>query len=136
MSQTIFPFLSYENADTAMDWLIRAFGFREQTRMKDKQGRVVHGELKLSGSTVMVAQPTPAYQSPRRHAKTCAAARKWSKVPWVIDGVLVLVGDVGAHYKRAKAAGATILSPLEKTGAGRGYRCADCEGHRWFFAQK
>jgi PhnB protein len=136
MTQTIFPFLAYENADLAMDWLIRAFGFREQARVKDKKGRVLHGELKLSGATVMVAQPSPHYQGPKRHAKTCAAARRWSAVPWVIDGVLVMVHDVKAHFATAKRAGATILTGIQKTGAGRAYRCADCEGHRWMFAQQ
>jgi uncharacterized glyoxalase superfamily protein PhnB len=96
---------------------------------------VVHGELELSGSTVMLAQPTPDYQGPARHAQTCKAARRWSTVPWVIDGVMVLVKDVDAHFARAQAAGAIILTGIEKTGAGRGYRCADCEGHRWMFAQ-
>ena len=119
-----------------MDWLIRVFGFREQARMKDKKGRVLHGELKLSGATVMVAQPSPHYQGPKRHAKTCAAARRWSKVPWVIDGVFVLVADLEKHFRRAKAGGATILTGIEKNQAGRGYRCADCEGHRWFFLQR
>jgi uncharacterized glyoxalase superfamily protein PhnB len=49
---------------------------------------------------------------------------------------LVLVDDVDGHFRRARAAGATILTGIDKTGAGRGYRCADCEGHRWMFAQR
>ena len=136
MAQTVYPFIAYEDANASMDWLIRAFGFREVARHKDKRGRVLHGELKLSGSTVMLAQPSPHYQSPARHAKACKAASRWSKVPWVIDGVLVLVRDVDAHFARAKAAGATILTSIQKGGAGRAYRCADCEGHRWMFAQR
>jgi predicted enzyme related to lactoylglutathione lyase len=40
-------------------------------------------------------------------------------LPWIIDGVLVQVNDVEAHYERAKAAGATILrSPRTLTTAG------------------
>ncbi len=136
MSQTVFPFISYADTGAAMDWLTRAFGFREQTRHTDDRGRVMHGELELSGNVVMVAQPSPHYQGPKRHAQTCKAARRWSAVPWVIDGVLVLVDDVKSHFQRARAAGATILTGIEKTGAGRGYRCADCEGHRWMFAQR
>jgi PhnB protein len=136
MSQAVFPFISYEDAGAAMDWLASAFGFHETLRLKDEQGRVVHGELELSGGVVMVATPTPDYQSPKRHAASCEAARRWSAVPWVIDGVLVLVDDVDAHFARARSAGATILSGIEDGGAGRQYRAADLEGHRWMFAQR
>ena len=57
----------------------------------------------------MLATPTPEYRSPKRHREECEQARAWSKVPYVIDGVLVYVGDFDAHLARARAAGATIL---------------------------
>src|ERR1051325_3146176 len=85
--QTIFPMIAYENAAAAMDRLVRAFGFTERRRMTDQQGRVVHGELELSESIVMVASPTPDYRGPKSHAESCEQARRWSAVPWVIDGV-------------------------------------------------
>jgi PhnB protein len=58
--------------------------------------------------------------------------------PYIVDGVHVSVDDVDAHYGRAVAAGATILSELEdNTGIGqRQYRAEDLEGHRWMFAQR
>jgi hypothetical protein len=34
-------------------------------------------------------------------------SQRWSMVPWVIDGVLVFVKDIDAHYERAKREGAT-----------------------------
>ena len=61
----------------------------------------------------MLASPTPDYQSPKRHREVCEQARKWSAVPWIIDGVFVFVDDLDAHFRRAKAAGATILSDIE-----------------------
>jgi uncharacterized glyoxalase superfamily protein PhnB len=133
--QTVIPFVAYEDAGAAMDWLCRAFGFEERDRYVE-DGVVTHGELELEGGTVFCATPTPHYQSPKRHAETCEAARRWLEVPWVIDGVLVNVSDVDAHYERAKAAGATMLSGIEDGGpGGRLYRVADLEGHRWMFAQ-
>jgi uncharacterized glyoxalase superfamily protein PhnB len=56
---------------------------------------------------------------------------------YVVDGVFVEVGDIDAHYERASAAGATILTELEDNpGVGqRQYRAEDSEGHRWMFAQ-
>ena len=60
-----------------------------------------------------------------------------SEVPYVIDGVLVEVDDVDAHFAPAKAAGATILSePEDVPDVGvRHYRAEDPEGHRWMFSQ-
>ncbi len=43
----VVPMLSYEEVGAAMDWLVRAFGFREQTRLTDAAGTVNHGELAL-----------------------------------------------------------------------------------------
>ncbi len=134
--QTIFPMIAYEHAAAAMDWLVNAFGFTEKCRMLGQDGRVAHGELELSGNLVMVATPTPDYQGPKRHAELCDAARRWSTVPYIIDGALVYVDDVESHFQRAESAGATILSGLEVGGAGKQYRAADLEGHRWMFAQK
>ena len=128
--------IAYENAAAAIDWLVRAFGFTEHRRMTDQQGRVVHGELELSGNIVMVASPTPDYRGPKSHAESCEQARRWSTVPWVIDGVLVLVDDVDAHHNKALAAGAAMLGGIEEGGPGRRYRVADIEGHRWMFMQK
>ena len=128
--------MAYEDASAAMDWLVRAFGFVERRRMTDKQGRVVHGELELSGNTVMVASPTPDYQSPKSHAENCEQARQWLKVPWVIDGVLVFVDDIDSHFAQAKREGAAMLSEIENDGPGRLYRAADLEGHRWMFVQR
>ena len=56
-------------------------------------------------------------------------------VPWVIDGLLVHVDDVEAHFQRAKGAGATMLSDLLDQPYGRLYRAEDIEGHRWMFLQ-
>src|SRR5258708_21473007 len=135
MSQSIFPMIAYEDAAAAMDWLVVAFGFRERCRMTDKAGRVGHGELELSGNIVMVASPTPDYQSPKRHAESCAAARQWLSVPWIIDGALVHVDDVDAHYKQAKAAGATTVSGISGSFPGSLYRVPDLERHSPVFGQ-
>lgn len=72
----------------------------------------------------------------RPQRETCERARKWSAVPWIIDGVLVYVADLDAHYERAKAGGARILSEIEDGPPGRRYRAEDLEGHRWFLFQR
>jgi uncharacterized glyoxalase superfamily protein PhnB len=129
----VIPMLAYENGPEAMDWLIEAFGFRERDR-RVENGRLTHGELDTGGGVIMLATPSPHYHGPKHHREESEAARKWSEVPYIIDGVLVYVDDVDAHYAQAMSAGATILSPLEDSGeAGKRYRAEDVEGHRWMF---
>src|ERR1700682_2356489 len=97
----VVPMLAYENGPAAMDWLTRAFGFREVARMLAPDGRLSHGEMSTGEEgLIMLATPTPDYQSPKHHRETCKAAATWSQVPYVIDGVLVYVGDIDAHFER------------------------------------
>lgn len=131
---SVVPMLTYADGVAALEWLARAFGFRERARLIEG-GRLTHGELEAEGGLILLAT-TPDYEGPRRHREHCEAARRWSQVPWVIDGVLVYVGDVDAHYARAKAQGASILSELEDGFPGRRYRAEDLEGHRWMFLQR
>jgi uncharacterized glyoxalase superfamily protein PhnB len=135
----VVPMIAYEDGPAAMDWLARAFGFIEIVRMIGPDGRLSHGEMgtgEESVGLIMLATPTPDYQSPKHHRETCEAAAKWSKVPYIIDGVLVYVEDVDAHFQRAREAGATILSEVETGGPGKRYRAEDLEGHRWMFMQR
>lgn len=129
--------LSYEDGAAAIDWLVRAFGFEERVRLADDDGTIVHAELDAGGSTIMLATPTPDYLGPKRIRELSAEARKMYEVPYVIDGVLVEVDDVDAHFAHARDAGATILSePEDVPEAGvRHYRVEDPEGHRWMFSQ-
>jgi len=128
--------IAYENGAAAMDWLARVFGFREQLRMMDNEGRLAHGEMETEHGLIMLATPSPQYEAPRHHREHCEAARKWFNVPWVIDGVLVYVDNIDQHLERAKREGATILSELEEDFPGRRYRAEDLEGHRWMFMQR
>jgi uncharacterized glyoxalase superfamily protein PhnB len=136
-SPTVIPMIAYEDASAALEWLAKAFGFRERTRITMPDGSIGHAEMEVGDDgVIMLAEPDPHYEGPARHARTCEAAGKWSAVPYIIDGVLVYVDDVDAHFNQADEAGATILSEPEDTGHGRSYRAADLEGHRWMFDQR
>jgi PhnB protein len=132
----VIPMIAYEDGPAAMDWLSSAFGFTERARMLDNGGRLSHGEMQAGDGVVMLATPTPDYQAPRYHREACELARKWSTVPYVVDGLLVYVDDVDAHFARAKQHGATILSGVETNQNGKLYRAEDLEGHRWMFMQR
>jgi uncharacterized glyoxalase superfamily protein PhnB len=99
-------------------------------------GRLSHGEMEAGDGLIMLASPTPDYRSPKHHREVCEQARKWSTVPWIIDGVLVYVDDLDRHFTQAKASGAMILSDIEEGPPARRYRAEDFEGHRWFFFEK
>ena len=131
----VVPMIAYVDGNAAMDWLIEAFGFTQHDRRNSASGTLTHGELETGGGIIMIASATPDYQSPKHHRETCVAARKWSSVPYIIDGVLVQVEHLNAHFARARAAGAVMLSEPENTPDGRHYRAEDFEGHRWMFEE-
>lgn len=133
---SVVPMISYEEGIAALEWLRNAFGFRETARLTTPDGQLSHGEMKAGDGIIMLASPTPDYHCPKHHREVCEQARKWSDVPWIIDGVLVYVDNLSRHFKRAKAAGAVILSEVEEGPPGRRYRAEDLEGHRWFFFEK
>jgi uncharacterized glyoxalase superfamily protein PhnB len=132
----VIPMLAYQDGAAAIDWLTSAFGFSEQTRFTDDDGLVTHAELETGSGTIMLATPSPDYVSPKRLRELSTEARKMAEEPYVIDGVLVEVDDVDAHFARAREAGATILSePADQSVGIRHYRAEDPEGYRWMFSQ-
>jgi uncharacterized glyoxalase superfamily protein PhnB len=119
----VSPYLLYEDVDAAADWLSAAFGFREMVRLRGPDGKANHAELRTGGALVMLGNPGPGYQNPRR-------------LGGVTQLVYVYVDDVDAHCQRARAAGARILrEPADQFYGDRTYGAEDPEGHQWSFAQ-
>ena len=54
-----FPMIAYEDGFAALEWLSRAFGFRELRRMSGSDGRLAHGEMEAGEGIIMPATPTP-----------------------------------------------------------------------------
>ena len=137
MAQRLVPFLGYEDAAAAIDWLCAAFGAVEESgsRQTGQDGTIGHAELDIEGSTIFLSTPA-GYTGSRTHRESCEIERRMHDNPWVIDGLFVEVADVEAHHARAAAAGATILREPEEPGVGyRIYTAEDLEGHRWMFEQ-
>jgi uncharacterized glyoxalase superfamily protein PhnB len=132
----VIPMIAYEDGPRAMDWLANAFGFEERARMTDPSGRLSHGEMLAGEGVIMLATPSPDYRGPKSHRESCEQARKWSSVPYIIDGVLVYVKDVRDHFEHARKAGANILSEPKEDSNGKQYRVEDLEGHRWMFMER
>ena len=110
----VYPFLRYADADAALDWLGRAFGFEELAVYRDGEGgkgEIQHAEVSLGPGIVMFGPGEPDDH-----------------------GIYVAVEDADAHYERAKAAGAEIVRELEDTDYGsREYTARDPEGNVWSF---
>jgi uncharacterized glyoxalase superfamily protein PhnB len=135
MTQRIVPFIGYEDAAGAIEWLGRAFGFVEDREARyEEDGTITHAELDLGGAKIYLSTPT-GYTSPRRMRETSELARRAYDNPWVIDGHFVEVDDVDAHHARAVAAGAMVIRPLEEAHGMRRYSAEDLEGHRWMFGR-
>src|SRR5262245_21394090 len=74
---TVTPMIAYQDAAAALEWLARAFGFRERTRIAMPDGSIGHAEMEIGDGLIMLAEPGPQYQNPTRHAEVCEPARQW-----------------------------------------------------------
>ncbi|MCI0388208.1 MAG: VOC family protein [Acidobacteria bacterium] len=122
--QRITPYLLYEDVTGALEWLARAFGFREcGIRMSGPDGKVNHAAMELDDAIIMMGYPGPDYKNPKR-------------LGHVTQNLYVNVDDVDKHFEQARKAGAKILQEPEDMFYGdRRYGAEDLEGHHWYFAQ-
>ena len=120
----IFPFLRYREANDAIEWLARAFGFEKQMVVPGPDGTVAHAEMSLGPGVIMLGS-----------VRDDGLGEKDSQDPGAVKQVVyVYVADADAHYERAKAAGAEIVyEPGDTDYGSREYSARDLEGHLWSF---
>jgi uncharacterized glyoxalase superfamily protein PhnB len=119
--QRFVPYLIYEDAPAALDFLCRAFGFVEHARYAMPDGRIGHAELGLDDQRLMLASVWPGFGDTPLH------------LPTVHSFVYCRVDDIDAHFARARDAGATLVGEVAEDHGQRSYRAVDPEGHRWIF---
>jgi uncharacterized glyoxalase superfamily protein PhnB len=122
--QTVTPYLLYEDASAASDFLTAAFGFREVDRMTGEAGGM-HIEMEVSsdGAKIYLGAPGGDFRGPATVGQTSLT--------------YVVVDDVDKHHQRAVAAGAKITEELIDLPYGdRRYGCEDAQGHKWTFASQ
>ena len=120
----ISPYLYYEDVTAALQWLARAFGFRERMRLANPDGTVRHAEMELADGVILMGRPGPEYRNPKR-------------LGHVTQSLYVYVDEIDEHFERARAAGARILEePKDQFYGDRRYGAEDPEGHHWYFAQR
>jgi len=115
---TVSPYLIVDGADRTIRFLVQVFGAVELRRFPDSEGKLLHSEVRIDDTVVMIADGGPG----------------WPPIP---AHVHVYVADVDAVYRRAIAAGATALQePVKKADADRRGGVKDAGGTTWWIATK
>jgi uncharacterized glyoxalase superfamily protein PhnB len=123
---SVIPALRYERAREAIEFLCDAFGFEKHVVYEGENGAILHAELTYGNGMIMLSSASPGEWD--QFVKTPRVAGTTTISPCVV------VADADAHYARAVAAGARILRPIQdESYGGRGYGCADPQGHIWYF---
>jgi uncharacterized glyoxalase superfamily protein PhnB len=121
----------YEDPAKAIAWLCNAFGFEVRLKVEADDGSIVHSELLFGEGVIMVGGKKRDY---RESPRAIGGANTQS--------MMVYVDDIEAHFKRAREAGAKIVSEPATTDHGaeywsdRGYEAEDLDGHHWWFFQR
>ncbi len=122
---TITPNLVVDDAASAIDFYTRAFGAEELVRMPGPDGRIMHAELGLGDSKVMLGEEMP--DTYRRSPK----AYNGSPVSFYF-----YVENVEKAWQRAIDAGAkSVLPPSDMFWGDRTGTLQDPFGHTWSLAQ-
>jgi PhnB protein len=120
----VCPYLLYEDAAGAVEYLTSTFGFVQRLEQTGGAGRM-HTEVLLGeDGLVMLGQAGESFKSPAH----------LDAYPSVL--VHFYVDDVDALHRRARAAGANVTG-LETAPVGdRRFTATDPEGQVWVFAQR
>ncbi|MGI8715426.1 MAG: VOC family protein [Solirubrobacteraceae bacterium] len=116
---TLYPLMRFTDAPAAMDFLQQAFGFAEHERIVNPDGTIAHAELSLGASILMLGSDRDDPRLGRR------AGTGW---------IYVAVNDADEHCRRARGAGAKIITePFDTDYGSRDYAALDPEGNQWHF---
>jgi PhnB protein len=115
---TVSPYLIVDGAGQTIDFLTRVFDAVELRRFSDPSGKVMHAEVRIDDTVVMLAD----------------GAAGW---PAIASHVHLYVPDVDLAYQRALDAGATsVQEPVRKTDEDRRGGVKDSGGTTWWIATR
>jgi PhnB protein len=121
---TVTPYLIIKGAARAIDFYKKALGAEELFRMALDDGQIGHAEIKIGDSPIMLADEHPemGYRAPHSIGGTPVS-------------IVLYVPDVDARFKKAIAAGAESLRPVQDQFYGdRSGTLVDPFGHVWTIA--
>jgi len=111
----VTPALNQANAAQTIDFCKKAFGAKERMRMAGPGGKIMHAEIVIGDSIIML---NDAMQEPPQPA-----------------GLFLYVADVDKVFAKAVKAGATVVMSVQDMFWGdRLCRIADPSGNKWGIA--
>ena len=121
---SVTAYLIVDNAGAAIEFYRKAFGATETLRMPGPEGKIMHAEVTIGDSPVMLADEFPEM-----------GARSPKSVGGSPVGLMIYTEDADAMFTQAIAAGATEERPLADQFYGdRSGTVVDPFGHKWTIA--
>jgi len=119
--RTVTPYLAVGDAAAAIDWYKKAFGAKELTRMPGPGGKIMHAEVMIGDSRVMLSDVFPG--SDTGDPQTLGATT---------SNMHIYHRNIDKLWRQAVAAGARITMPIEDQFWGDRYgKLKDPFGHNW-----
>ena len=121
---TVTPALTVKHGAEAIEFYKRAFGAQEVMRMNNPDGKIMHAEIKVGDSRIMLNDEMPDMG--------CLSP---ASVGGPTGSLYLYVPDVDAAFQRAVTAGAKVLMPVTDMFWGDRFgQVEDSSGHRWSLA--
>lgn len=122
--QRVTPYLAIKGAAKAIEFYKKIFGAEERMRMPGPGGNIMHAEIQIGDSVIMLADEFP---------------QMGSKSPESLGGspvtLYVYVNAVDDVFKAAVAAGAkSVMEPANQFYGDRSGALIDPFGHNWHIA--
>ena len=121
---SLTPYLVIKGAAEAIEFYKKAFGATEILRMPGPGGRIMHAEVKIGNSILMLSDENPerGFFSPSTTGKATSS-------------MMLYTDDVDATFKRAVGAGAKgDQQPTDMFWGDRMGNLTDPFGHKWAIA--
>ncbi len=116
---TVSPYLIVNGAEATIEFLKNVFGAEELRRFPDESGKVMHAEVRIDDSVIMLADQSPP---------------EWPAFPAYVH---VYVRDVDATYRQALAADAqSVQEPARIEDEDKRGGVRDAGGTTWWIATK
>jgi uncharacterized glyoxalase superfamily protein PhnB len=123
---TLTPYLTVRDAIRAIQFYKDAFGAEEIGVMKGPDGKVMHAEIRIGDSLVMLGDESPQF-----------GALSPLSIGGSGMGLHVYVEDVDSAFDRAIRAGGTVEMPVTDMFWGDRYgKLTDPFGHKWSIATR
>ena len=119
---TVTAQLIVDDAASTLDWYKKALGAEERMRAPGPDGKIMHAEIKIGDTILMVNDPMGGGKGPK--ALGGSPASLWIYVP-----------DCDALFNRAAAAGAKVVMPVaDQFWGDRSGTLVDPAGYQWTIA--